>query len=83
MPLLIKGQSYFMDDLLLSNKRCCITCFTFLPDMTFTHEGNKTFVDNLVNFEKMVGFRKCKLVCFLSLLMQMCVADYSFLSFSG
>uniref|UniRef100_A0AAY4ESU8 Rap guanine nucleotide exchange factor 4 n=1 Tax=Denticeps clupeoides TaxID=299321 RepID=A0AAY4ESU8_9TELE len=24
-----------------------------LKDMTFTHEGNKTFVDNLVNFEKM------------------------------
>lgn len=23
-------------------------------DMTFTHEGNKTFVDNMVNFEKMV-----------------------------
>lgn len=22
--------------------------------MTFTHEGNKTFVDNMVNFEKMV-----------------------------
>lgn len=28
----------------------------FLPDMTFTHEGNKTFIDNLVNFEKMVRF---------------------------
>ncbi|KAJ8416864.1 hypothetical protein AAFF_G00327420 [Aldrovandia affinis] len=24
-----------------------------IKDMTFTHEGNKTFVDNLVNFEKM------------------------------
>ncbi|XP_075877229.1 rap guanine nucleotide exchange factor 4-like [Nelusetta ayraudi] len=24
-----------------------------LKDMTFTHEGNKTFVDNMVNFEKM------------------------------
>lgn len=23
--------------------------------MTFTHEGNKTFVDGLVNFEKMVS----------------------------
>lgn len=25
-------------------------------DMTFTHEGNKTFIDNMVNFEKMVSF---------------------------
>uniref|UniRef100_A0A8C6Q5U7 Rap guanine nucleotide exchange factor 4 n=1 Tax=Nothobranchius furzeri TaxID=105023 RepID=A0A8C6Q5U7_NOTFU len=24
-----------------------------LKDMTFTHEGNKTFIDNMVNFEKM------------------------------
>lgn len=24
-------------------------------DMTFTHEGNKTFIDNMVNFEKMVS----------------------------
>lgn len=23
--------------------------------MTFTHEGNKTFIDNMVNFEKMVS----------------------------
>uniref|UniRef100_A0A8P4K134 Rap guanine nucleotide exchange factor 4 n=1 Tax=Dicentrarchus labrax TaxID=13489 RepID=A0A8P4K134_DICLA len=27
-----------------------------LKDMTFTHEGNKTFIDNMVNFEKMVSF---------------------------
>uniref|UniRef100_A0AAR2KE98 Rap guanine nucleotide exchange factor (GEF) 4 n=1 Tax=Pygocentrus nattereri TaxID=42514 RepID=A0AAR2KE98_PYGNA len=26
-----------------------------IKDMTFTHEGNKTFVDGLVNFEKMVS----------------------------
>uniref|UniRef100_A0AAY4EUJ4 Rap guanine nucleotide exchange factor 4 n=1 Tax=Denticeps clupeoides TaxID=299321 RepID=A0AAY4EUJ4_9TELE len=25
-----------------------------IKDMTFTHEGNKTFIDSLVNFEKMV-----------------------------
>lgn len=25
--------------------------------MTFTQEGNKTFIDTLVNFEKMVRFR--------------------------
>ncbi|XP_005721168.1 rap guanine nucleotide exchange factor 4-like isoform X2 [Pundamilia nyererei] len=24
-----------------------------LKDMTFTHEGNKTFIDNMINFEKM------------------------------
>uniref|UniRef100_A0A8D0CIH3 Rap guanine nucleotide exchange factor 4 n=1 Tax=Scleropages formosus TaxID=113540 RepID=A0A8D0CIH3_SCLFO len=27
-----------------------------IKDMTFTHEGNKTFIDSLVNFEKMVSF---------------------------
>ncbi|KAK8761746.1 hypothetical protein V5799_026986 [Amblyomma americanum] len=26
-----------------------------LKDMTFCHEGNKTFIDGLVNFEKMVS----------------------------
>ncbi|OBS67814.1 hypothetical protein A6R68_03645, partial [Neotoma lepida] len=32
-----------------------------IKDMTFTHEGNKTFIDNLVNFEKMVrSFMKVK-----------------------
>lgn len=29
--------------------------------MTFTHEGNKTFIDNLVNFEKMVRNAKVPL----------------------
>lgn len=29
----------------------------FLSDMTFTHEGNKTFIDSLVNFEKMVSLQ--------------------------
>uniref|UniRef100_A0A3Q3FME6 Ras-GEF domain-containing protein n=1 Tax=Labrus bergylta TaxID=56723 RepID=A0A3Q3FME6_9LABR len=29
-----------------------------IKDMTFTHEGNKTFIDNLVNFEKMVRLFK-------------------------
>ncbi len=37
-------------------------CFT---DMTFTHEGNKTHFDGLVNFEKMVW---TKLVVFFSFL---------------
>jgi len=26
---------------------------TIVVDMTFTHEGNKTYLDGLVNFEKM------------------------------
>lgn len=30
--------------------------------MTFIHEGNKTFIDNLVNFEKMVSFFQVKIV---------------------
>ncbi|MGH0120375.1 UNVERIFIED_CONTAM: hypothetical protein FKN15_039178, partial [Acipenser sinensis] len=31
-----------------------------IKDMTFTHEGNKTFIDNLVNFEKMnLDWYKC------------------------
>ncbi|RXM27082.1 Rap guanine nucleotide exchange factor 4 [Acipenser ruthenus] len=31
-----------------------------IKDMTFTHEGNKTFIDNLVNFEKMnLHWYKC------------------------
>uniref|UniRef100_A0A4W3IRV8 Rap guanine nucleotide exchange factor 4 n=1 Tax=Callorhinchus milii TaxID=7868 RepID=A0A4W3IRV8_CALMI len=34
-----------------------------IKDMTFTHEGNKTFIDNLVNFEKMVSFQMLGLLC--------------------
>lgn len=31
----------------------------FLKDMTFAHEGNKTYVENgLINFEKMVSFSR-------------------------
>ena len=26
-----------------------------MKDLTFTHDGNKTYFDGLVNFEKMVG----------------------------
>uniref|UniRef100_A0A8C7KWA4 Rap guanine nucleotide exchange factor 4 n=1 Tax=Oncorhynchus kisutch TaxID=8019 RepID=A0A8C7KWA4_ONCKI len=32
-----------------------------LKDMTFSHEGNKTFIDNMVNFEKMVSIHRCKI----------------------
>uniref|UniRef100_A0A7N6BCN6 Rap guanine nucleotide exchange factor (GEF) 4 n=1 Tax=Anabas testudineus TaxID=64144 RepID=A0A7N6BCN6_ANATE len=31
-----------------------------LKDMTFTHEGNKTFIDSMVNFEKMVDPDVCQ-----------------------
>ena len=30
----------------------------YAADMTFTHEGNKTYFDGLVNFEKMVSIRR-------------------------
>uniref|UniRef100_A0A8C9Z4J3 Rap guanine nucleotide exchange factor 4 n=1 Tax=Sander lucioperca TaxID=283035 RepID=A0A8C9Z4J3_SANLU len=33
-----------------------------IKDMTFTHEGNKTFIDYLVNFEKMVRLSRCRLL---------------------
>jgi hypothetical protein len=32
-------------------------------DMTFTNEGNKTYYDNMVNFEKMVSW-----ICFFLLI---------------
>jgi len=35
---------------------CTARLFAFYAvDMTFTHEGNKTYFDGLVNFEKMVS----------------------------
>uniref|UniRef100_A0A674D5D0 Rap guanine nucleotide exchange factor 4b n=1 Tax=Salmo trutta TaxID=8032 RepID=A0A674D5D0_SALTR len=34
-----------------------------LKDMTFSHEGNKTFIDNMVNFEKMVSIHRHPEVC--------------------
>uniref|UniRef100_F7C6M5 Rap guanine nucleotide exchange factor 5 n=1 Tax=Equus caballus TaxID=9796 RepID=F7C6M5_HORSE len=47
-----------------------------LKDVTFIHEGNKTFLDNLVNFEKLV----CKFRCFSFF---PCVREmYAFLSCS-
>lgn len=36
--------------LLLNTKKC-----SSVIDITFIHEGNKTFHDNLVNFEKLVS----------------------------
>lgn len=36
---------------------CCLS-LTVVVDMTFTHEGNKTYFDGLVNFEKMVSIGK-------------------------
>lgn len=37
--------------------------------MTFTHEGNKTFIDNLVNFEKMVRIMKVPLAALKDILL--------------
>ena len=45
---------------------CILDCFTlvtghlqycplFASDITFIHEGNKTFLDNLLNFDKLVS----------------------------
>ncbi|KAK2108804.1 hypothetical protein P7K49_013969, partial [Saguinus oedipus] len=34
-----------------------------IKDMTFTHEGNKTFIDNLVNFEKMENLKHLQSSC--------------------
>lgn len=45
----------------MTQKRAFIV-FYFYTDMTFTHEGNKTFTDNLVNFEKMVGMAYLKII---------------------
>lgn len=50
MPLLLKGE--------FSSKEFRFQLsFSSSADLTFTHEGNKTYsVDGLVNFEKMVRF---------------------------
>jgi len=48
MPLLLKGLLEISYGLFFS-------IFDFYLDLTFTHEGNKTYlVEGLVNFEKMV-----------------------------
>lgn len=41
--------------------------FSLLSDMTFTHEGNKTFIDGLVNFEKMVSRLLLYVQCYCSI----------------
>ena len=62
-----------------------LTLYCFLPDMTFTHEGNKTFIDNMVNFEKMVSdlifskkgmkYRiKCNIMLCLSVYISVCIS---------
>lgn len=40
---------YFLRDMIFWYKNKLLYCV----DMTFTHEGNKTCIDGLVNFEKM------------------------------
>lgn len=68
LPLLLKGALS-----LQHTERCDQTCkilrYTFVNanksfcfvDITFIHEGNKTFHDNLVNFEKLVSLLKLAL----------------------
>lgn len=50
MPLLLKGSFFIILVDFYVNK------FSYNLDMTFTHEGNKTFNNQLLNFEKMVLF---------------------------
>jgi Rap guanine nucleotide exchange factor 4 len=48
MPLLLKGLFF---------KKIKFFFGSFCLDLTFTHEGNKTYlIEGLVNFEKMVKF---------------------------
>lgn len=56
MPLLLKGHTHIHTLRLFSLRNLYLThvCSLFL-DITFIHEGNKTFHDNLVNFEKLVS----------------------------
>lgn len=56
MPLLLKGNGAHLFVACISEIK---PQFPFLKsppaDITFIHEGNKTFHDNLVNFEKLVS----------------------------
>jgi hypothetical protein len=46
---------------------------TVFSDMTFTHEGNKTYFDGLVNFEKMVSGDKLEIsVILLCQILEFC-----------
>lgn len=57
MPLLLKGHLRICMLWLfyLHNPSLTQACSVLL-DITFIHEGNKTFHDNLVNFEKLVSW---------------------------
>lgn len=56
MPLLLKGLTHTRTlRLFLSLNRSLTQTRFFSSDITFIHEGNKTFHDNLVNFEKLVS----------------------------
>lgn len=56
LPLLLKGNIHLTHKILLCGVEfgALNKPFLFLLDITFIHEGNKTFLDNLVNFEKLV-----------------------------
>lgn len=49
------GERCDMQRYFTSNTRLIPTQCSSLLDITFIHEGNKTFHDNLVNFEKLVS----------------------------
>lgn len=60
MPLLLKGLTQTHTHVhtlgLFNLQNLYLACvFPFFLDITFIHEGNKTFHDNLVNFEKLVS----------------------------
>uniref|UniRef100_A0A8C7NW71 Rap guanine nucleotide exchange factor 4 n=1 Tax=Oncorhynchus mykiss TaxID=8022 RepID=A0A8C7NW71_ONCMY len=48
-----------------------------LKDMTFSHEGNKTFIDNMVNFEKMVSIHRCKMLINCSCHLYVCCSIHN------
>lgn len=55
-----KQQNEELYSFSVTQKRCRMSNISIfaLSDMTFTHEGNKTFTDRLVNFEKMVSLQR-------------------------
>lgn len=56
MPLLLKGHTHSRMHTLFNFQNISLTQDgSLFLDITFIHEGNKTFHDNLVNFEKLVS----------------------------
>lgn len=55
MPLLLKGKGHVIRSRKITVAMEQFNLNLLCPDITFIHEGNKTFHDNLVNFEKLVS----------------------------